>query len=314
MKKNFKWMILAFAACGALLGCSDNGGSPKFSVEDSFDIVLSKSSYTYKSKDSLLIVKAPVCKEVEEGGLKYLQWKKESSSPDSIFAYREKSRAYIRSEKDDEEDEVYIYDGSSFPNGNWTSVDDARNSIHYALVFSSGVMKKTFQYDGACFMKSLYTQLFNKNESLESTEKAISSFYKMFSDEKNPEVDEKDVVEDMRVPDCDELSMMNGDVSIRLNALKASGGKITLNYRGETCLIKFNLRYANKEGDCKAAYDEYKLNRNTDKEFSFADYDRTLDYSYNCIADLVRKQKKDQASVNSVASAAVDLILSGLKK
>ncbi|PWJ69043.1 MULTISPECIES: hypothetical protein [unclassified Fibrobacter] len=312
MKKITKWFTLALAACGAFVGCGDNGGSPSYNMEDSFDIVLSKSSYVYKSKDSLLIVKPSVCKEVKEGGLRYLQWKKESSNPDTLFAYREKSRAYIRDE-DDEDEKVYTYSGSSFPNGNWTRVDDARNSIHNALVFSSGVMKETFQYDGACFMKSFYTQMFDKNKSLESAEKAISKFYEMFRDDDDDEIEENDIVEDMRVPDCDELSMKNGEVTIRVNTLKASSGKITLNYRGETCLIKFNLRYANKESDCKAAYDEYKLNRNTDKDFNFEDYDRTLDYSYNCIADLVKKLKKDEANVNSVASSAVDVILSGLR-
>lgn len=312
MKKKMKWLTFALAACGALMGCSDNGGSPKFNVEDSFDIVLSKSSYTYKSKDSLLIIKSPVCREVVDGGLKHLQWKKESSSPDSLFAYRAKNRAYIQGEND--EDKIaYVYDGSSFPNGSWILVGDSKNSIRKAKLFSSGVVKETFQYDGACFMKSFYTQLFNKNESLKDAEKAITKFYEMFSDDDDPEIDEEDIIEDMRVPDCDELIMMNGEVTLRVNSLKASGGKISLSYRGETCLIKFNLRYADKESDCKAAYDEYKLDRNTDEKFNFADYDRTLDYSYNCIADIVQKQKKDLASVEKYASSAVDVILSGLK-
>ncbi len=326
MKKNFKWMTLALAACGAFVGCSDQGGSPEFNVEDPFDIVLSKSSYSYKSKDSLLIVKEPVCKEVKDGGLKYLQWKKETSTPDSIFAYRSKSTAYVREDRDDDEDDevAYVYDGSSFPGGNWVRADENKNSIHHALVFSSGVLKKTFQYDGSCFMKSFYTQLFNKNSSLKGAETALGKFYEMFSDDDEYELDENEIIEDMRVPDCDELSMHDGDVGIKVNMLKASRGKISLNYQNKTCLIKFSLRYANKESDCQDAYDEYKLNRNTDKSFAFEDYDRSIEYSYDCITELVKKVKADRTTLKKstasdedlakeMTSAAVDVILSGLK-
>ena len=70
MKKFLKFMTFALAACTAYWGCSDDGSSPVLHADESFDIVLSKASYVYKSKDSLLIVKSPVCREAVDGGLK----------------------------------------------------------------------------------------------------------------------------------------------------------------------------------------------------------------------------------------------------
>lgn len=322
MKKNFRWMTLALAACGAFLGCSDdNGSSPTFNMEKNFDIVLSKSSYVYKSKDSLLIVKKPVCKEVVDGGLKSLEWKKESSEADSVVAYNKKSRAYMI--LDDEEDLVYSYEGNTFPKGSW--IDDSQNSIHYAKIFTADMVKETFQYDGSCFMKSFYSQLFKDNEALVGAESALGEFYLMFGDEEDSELDEKELVDNIRVPACDELTLYDGEVSVRVDQLKESSGKLSLRYKDESCMISFNLRYANNQGDCRAAYDEYKLDRNGAKAFDFDNYDKVVNYSYNCIAGLVQHLKdekgslrkqvaSDEDAIEKVANSAVNLILSGLKK
>lgn len=315
-------MTLALMACGAFVGCSDDkGSSPVFSVEKPFDIVLSKSNYVYKSKDSLLIVKTPVCREVVDGGLKHLEWKKETSDPDSLIAYNKKSKAYIVVDDDDDE-LVYSYDGSSFPKGTW--IDDSQNSIHYAKNFTSDVIKETFQYDGSCFMKSFYSQLFKDNVALVGAESALSDFYLMFSDEEDAELDEDELIDNIRVPACDELSLYDGEVSVKVDQLKESNGKLTLRYKEESCEISFRLRYANNQSECRAAYDEYKLDRNGAEKFDFENYDRVVNYSYNCIAGLVQQLKDEKGSLKKsvssesaakqVADATVNLILSGLKK
>lgn len=323
MKKNFKWMTLALAACGAFLGCSGDNGPSTFQMDDSFDIVLTKASYVYKSRDSLLIVKNPVCREVKDGGLKYLEWKKETSRPDSMIAYSSKAKAYL-AQKDGDDEEVYRFEGKSFPKGDW--IEDSQNSIHYAKSFYVDELKEVFQYDGNCFMKSFYSQLFKKNVALKDAEKAVANFYMMFSEDKDVELDEDEIVDNLRAPECDEISMHDGEVSIRLDKMKESSGKILLSYRGKSCPISFSLRYANSQGDCRAAYDEFKLDRNAADNFDFGDYNKTVDYSYNCVSELVQSYRKDkgtlkkQASLDDedearlVATSAVNLILSGLKK
>ena len=76
MNLNLKKYAASFAAavaCGFVLSaCGGDSGSSSIDLEDSFDIVLSKASYDYNSKDSTLKVTYPVCKV---GTLGDLVWK-----------------------------------------------------------------------------------------------------------------------------------------------------------------------------------------------------------------------------------------------
>lgn len=296
MKKILSMGALLLGAGMMLVACGSDSEPATFSVEDSFEILLSKSNYSYKSKDSSLVVKAPVCKEVKQGNLAYLEWEKETSKPESFKAYRKDSKAFLRAGKESDSD-VYSYDGNSFPKGAWVDVDVVKNSIRYAKRFTSDMVKEVFQYDGSCLMKSFYSQLFKNNDALFHAEEVLSSFYMMFDPDGDAEFDEEDLLDTLRVPTCDEITLFDGDVSVKVDELKESSGSLSVRYKQKSCYVSFEIRYANNESDCRAAYDEYKLNNFADKPFDFYDFAETVDYSYNCVSELVQEIQKDKGIV-----------------
>lgn len=319
MKKSFKWMTLALAACGTFVGCGDSGSSADFDLEDSFKMVLSKANYEYKSKDSLMIIRAPECKESSLG---YLVWNEESKTADTLEVYKKGSDVYMR-EDPDERFERVGFEGKSFPSGLWFNMDDAKESIRYARELNKDQVKDVFQYTGSCFMKSYYSQMF-KNDYVSEADEALTAFYTMFQTDKNYEFDKEELINDLRAPSCDELMMYDGDVSIKIDNFQESSGKIVLSYNKNSCDINFSIRYAYDEEDCNAAYDEYKSDKNAD-EFDFNDYWKSVDYSYVCISRLVLQLQEDkgilkksatldESEAKRVANSAVDVILSGFKK
>lgn len=319
MKKNVKWLTLALAACGAFVGCGDDSSSADLNLEKSFDIVLSKANYSYRSKDSTLVIKNPECKESSLG---YLVWNKEGVG-DTLKAYRRDSYAYYKKPNKDEFEKVG-FEGKTFPAGTWFNTDDARESIREAQVFNKSQMEEVFQYTGTCFMKSYYGQMFD-NDVVEEADDAMSDFYTMFQTDKDYELEEKDLVHDLRAASCDELTLFDGDVSIKIDNFRESSGKIVLGYKKHSCDITFNIRYAIDEKDCSAAYDDYKADNDADDDFDFYSYWKTVEYSHVCVSRLVlqfqedkgilkKTRAMDESESKKVAGSAVDLILSGFEK
>lgn len=314
-------IIGAVGASALLAGCGSDGGSGKFDLDDSFEIVLDKAEYDYRSKDSLLVVRKPVCQETKMG---YLEWKEESQDADSIEAYEKNGKAYIRP-KGNKEWSEFKFEGKNFPKGLIYDVADAKESIRYATRIDKKI-KSVLQYDGNCFMKSYYGNAFGKGSAVKGVDKALKAFYGKF---RSDEFDEDEIIDDARVPDCDEMTLFGGDVVIALDYLKESSGKIVLEYENaESCPITFNIRYAIDEEDCAAAYDDYEKSRSKD-DFDFDDYAVSTEYSSYCIESLVLRFKKDKGvltkraaveqvsaeqQASEVARSAVNLLLSGLKR
>lgn len=314
--KGLQWLGLG-VGCLLFMACGDSGSS-KFDLEDSFEVVLEKQNYEYKSKDSLLILKRPEC---AEGVLGYLVWNKESRDNDSIKAYLKGGKAYFRY-LDEKEWEVLNFEGKSFPKGLYYSADDSRKSIRFATRIDKKV-NEVLQYDGTCFMKSYYNSAFEGNKALSDADNAFIAFYSKFLD---GEFDKKEAIEDIRANDCDEMTFFGGDVSIELDYLKESSGKIVLKYDKSKCPIEFNIRYAQNEDDCSAAYEDYEREKSKDEIFDFYDYSVATDYSSYCIERLVLDFKKDKGSLTkrapvteeiptaAIARNAVKIFISSLKK
>lgn len=311
---------LFLASCG-----SDDDFNPVyegFDLTKSFDVVLNKAQYSYNSKDSSLTIKRPVC---EEGSLGNLVWKKDGES-EKLSAYLTKKTGVLRySEK---KIEKYNYNGSKFPVGSWTDPDYAKNPIENALKFSSdGKLNFVFSYNGDCFMKDVFSQFRSNNEAIEEADSVLTNFYMSFKPKRDTIVNEKQMLRDIRVATCNEMTMYNGLVKIRLDEINDSYGHLNVSFRGDSlaysCGISYKFRYAYNESDCKAAHEEFLVDKYADSTFYFNDYWKEVDYNEYCIAKLIIALKEDQgislnksaevSETKDFAKGVVDVLFSKMK-
>lgn len=303
------------AGTGSFVAC-DNG-SCTFDMDDDFEIVLDKANYKYKSKDSLMIFTPAECKV---GSLDYLVWNEKSEKADTLQAYSNGKTASIRARGNATWDK-YDYDGSSFPRGLWVNSSVANQSIYNGQRFlKSGVVETVFRYEGSCFATSLIHQFMKKNSAIEDADSALVKFYTMFKPDDDKSFKTSEMLEDLRAPSCDELTMYDGDVSIELRNFKSSSGTIALKYSDKICKIKFKMRYAKNKSDCEAAYADYQDDPESPKTFDFNDYSEAVDYDIYCVKELVLKMQKDKkildkkkASADDIARSTVKFVLDGMK-
>ncbi len=333
MNLNLKKYVTPFGvavACGFVLSaCGSDSGSSSIDLEDSFDIVLSKASYDYNSKDSTLKVTYPVCKV---GTLGDLVWKKANEDSDSTAkfkAYLDRNTAVLQ-QKGADKPKQYDFDGGKFPTGFWSEALDKKGlKFQPGLVFEKGdALSSVVRYTGECYAQDFKANMFNKNASIAKTENALVKFYLMFQPDDKKEVkDEKEVLKNIRAVDCDRLTLYNDLVEIEVDELKESSGELTVSYEGDECSVNFAIRYASEKEDCNAAYSEFEKEKGKGAEgFNFADYGMNVEYDEYCIAQLILNLKRDKniplnlkksASLKTesktFAKGVASLILSGLK-
>lgn len=303
------------AGTGSFVACDNGSGT--FDMDDDFEIVLDKANYKYKSKDSTLILTPAECKV---GSLDYLVWNEKSEKADTMQAYSNGRTASIRTRENAVWDK-YDYDGSSFPKGLWVNSTVANQSIYNAQRFlKSGVVETVFRYEGSCFATSLIHQFMKKNSAIEDADSALVKFYTMFKPDDDKSFKTSEMLEDLRAPSCDELTMYDGDVSIAFKNFKSSSGTIALGYDDKTCKIKFEMRYATNKKDCEAAYADYQDDPESPKTFDFNDYSEAVDYDIYCVKELVLKMQKDKkildkkkASADELVRSTVKFVLEGMK-
>ena len=320
--------ILTISACAAglstLSACGDDSTS-HIDFDDDFEMVLSKANYYYHSKDSLLVITPPECKASTLG---YVAWNEEGEEADSMKAYRNGDIASIRPLREYNWSK-YDYDGGkSFPAGLWSEPKAVDQNILNAKRFlKSGVVEEVFRYEGSCFATSLLHQLMKKNKSIEQADSALAKFYMMFQPENDRHFDEKQMLDDLRAPKCNKLTMYNGDVSIGMNNFTKSSGTITLGYDDSSCNIKFTLRLAYDEDDCHDAFADYQDDKNADRTFDFNKYSEAVDYDIYCIKRMIldmQEEKKilprrsgsedeDTAMADELVRSAVKVIVNGMK-
>ncbi len=322
-----KMSVVGLAVGGLLLAaCGDDKGSSSFDMEESFDVVLTKARYDYRSKDSTLIVKKPVCKESDIG---QLIWKEDDFElRDTLKAYLNKNTAMIV-EKGVTEPVRYGFDGGKFPVGFWSSPEEQKSNIQSGLRFKKGgKLNKVVHYGGTCYAQDFKTNLFDENPSMAKSEQFLLDFYREFLADPEKELDEKSVLNNVKVEDdCDQLILFDV-VTVELDELNESSGELTVSYKkGRSCSFEFSFRYAINEKDCKAAYEEFGKDKQA-KEFHFEDYSTVLKYkdgeycTDKLVAEMkegesIHKTKKKSAAVapsgKDFAKAIVDLVISGMK-
>lgn len=334
MNRYFKWFSGAALALGtaSFVACGDDSSST-FDMDDSFEIVLNKAEYSYKSKDSTLKVITPVCKTSAAGTL---IGPKDASEWDTLTydAYLTKSKVKMREEgSKDDWSEFTFKDGKSFPEGLWLDTDNSKNSIQYATRFKKGKMQEVFRYDGSCFASDLVSQIFEDNEALAEADESLMSLFTKFlpkNDDTPADSLRKKLLRDIKKVDCDEI-MINGIfVKILLRDFKENSGKLKLEYskKGDVnCDVNFRIRYADNQADCEEAFDEYKSSNDKD-DFDFDNYWKSVSFDGKdqpyCITKMVNSimEDNDMLMKNSstvytekdMLNAIVDIILMGFNK
>jgi len=329
-KKFSKAALVASFGIGSafvLSACGDDAPSDKISLSDSFEMVLAKAEYKYNSKDSTLSISAPIC---EVSSLKALVWRKNNTedSDTSIFYMAGKKAEWC--DDDGKDCTAFEFEGKSFPRGLLIYDFDVDKVARYGYRFDKKVMKTVYQYDGDCYVKSFYAQLLKSDYAFEQGRDALTEFYKMFLANED-DFDAEAMKDEFDAPNCSELTMHHGDVSIKLKDFKENSGKIVISYKKKSVTISFKIRYNYVEADCKAAYNDYKADK-SDEEFNFYDYDMEItdDFIYN-LRDMatafqrdnkidIRKKEAagdaadDEAQAKAFARAMVKLALAGMKK
>ena len=274
-----KKILLSFLGVACFVACSDSDSSPSgFAMDDSFEIVLDKATYEYIAgkKDTAMVVYNAVCKE---GTLGNLVWKEKEEKGDTLqVSFNSKKKIVSTKNASDEEWNKFDYDGSVFPLGLWKEGEDA--VMQYAMKFASKQeMQLVFAYSGSCFLEDYYKGL--EESELEDTEI-----------ETDEGMESMIPMAELEVRNCSEATMYDGLVTMKIESLKESSGNLSLIYKSKRCPISFSLRYAKSESDCKAAYDEFLLDKEAEK-FDFDEYSVVLDQDEYCIAELMLALHKD---------------------
>lgn len=334
MNRYFKWFSGAALALGTIsfVACGDDASST-FDMEDSFEIVLDKAEYSYKSKDSTLKVIMPVCKTSAAGTL---IGPDDASEWDTLTyeAYLNKSKVKMREEdSDDGWAEFNFKDGKSFPVGLWVYPDDNKSSILNAVRFNKDEMQNVFRYEGNCFASDLVSQVFEDNDAIAEADESLMTLFTKFlpkNDDTPLDTLRKKLLRDIKKVDCDEI-MINGIfVKILLEDFKENSGKLVLEYSKDddvSCEVDFRIRYAGNQADCEEAFDEYKASGDKD-DFEFSDYWKSVTFDGKdqpyCVTkmvntimednDMLMKNSSTVYTEKDMLNAIVDIVLMGFSK
>ena len=237
----------ALVSSAALVACGDDSSSGIFSMEKSFEMVLDKAKYDYNKKDSTFKRIEPVCKE---GTLGNLVGPAEADMWDTLTYKAYENKGIITIMKGKDVVGKYNLSDGSFPRAFWGDEENTSKKIQggYRLT-NKNVMNHVIRYDGNCFMKDYYS-VFNKEvDAIENIDAKLKEFYARFQTKEGP-VDDKQMLADIRAIDCDELSLYDGLVKIRVQDFKESQGRIIISYDKRSCNVDFHLRYAFEQKDC----------------------------------------------------------------
>lgn len=310
----------ALVSSAALVACGDDSSSGIFSMEKSFEMVLDKAKYDYNKKDSTFKRIEPVCKE---GTLGNLVGPAEADMWDTLTYKAYENKGIITIMKGKDVVGKYNLSDGSFPRAFWGDEENTSKKIQggYRLT-NKNVMNRVIRYDGNCFMKDYYS-VFNKEvDAIENIDAKLKEFYGRFQTKDGP-VDDKQMLADIRAIDCDELSLYDGLVKIRVQDFKESQGRIIISYDKRSCNVDFHLRYAFEQQDCEAAYADYKDSKSKET-FDFNDFFFDVTYSGNdeeyCLDYLILDLKKEKGipTTKSIqpkefARGIVNLMIGGMK-
>ena len=275
-----KKILLSFLGVACFVACSDSDPSPSgFAMDDSFEIVLDKATYEYiaSKKDTAMVVYNAVCKE---GTLGNLVWKEKEEKGDTLqVSFNSKKKIVSTKNASDEEWSKFDYEGSVFPLGLWKEGEDAVMQGAMKLT-NKKELQMVLSYSGNCFLEDYYKGLEEESE-LEYTEL-----------EGDEEIESMSPMPELEIKSCSEATMYDGLVTLKIESLKESSGNLSLIYKSKRCPIAYSLRYAKSESDCKAAYDEFLLDKEAE-EFDFDEYSVVLDQDEYCIAELMLALHKD---------------------
>ena len=307
-------------ACG-----DDNSSSGKIDFDDSFEMVLNKAAYQYDDDDSTFKWIKPVCKVERPGNLMGPEDVDEWDT--TTYKAREKKSKITLMQKGADLEFQFDKDGD-YPVGLWTwdvEGNGSKNISEAVRLEKGGLLKSVIRYDGTCLMKDFYSQLGKKNDAISDMENSFVGFYQLFLPSAK-DYSEKDMLSDVRAVDCDELSLFSGLVSLKISDFRESSGKITIEFEKRSCDISLQMRYAYDQEDCEEAYEDFKSDRNAEKEFKFDNYSFDVTYDGDdgvyCLDYLVidLKQEKDiptrRTGIRSkdFARGIVNMVIDGLKQ
>ena len=317
-----KKVVFALLPAIALMACGDDSSSGIFSMEKSFEMVLDKAKYSYSKKDSTFKRIEPVCKE---GTLGNLVGPADADMWDTLTYKAYENKGVITVMKGKDVVGKYNLSDGSFPRAFWGDEENTTKKIQggYRLT-KKNVMNRVIRYDGNCFMKDYYS-VFNKEvDAIENVDAKLKEFYNRFQVKEGP-VDDKQMLADIRAVDCDELTMYDGLVKIRVEDFKESSGRIVISYekKQRTCKVDFHIRYAYEQKDCEAAYADYKDSKSKEK-FDFNDFFFDVIYSGKdddfCLKYLVLNLQQEEGiqvdksiQPKEFARGVVNLMLDGMK-
>ncbi len=245
MKKLFFVSVaaaLAFSACSSTSSADDENSS---SASTKGFMPRFKADYEINKSEGTISYSEPVCAE-EDGKL---VWKRNGEKETVSYEYDSKTgRVTLIYGRDKES---YNYSGSSFPKGVWRDAyqEDEEGAVATVEVYGDKTVEAGIIYSGNCFLKDIF----------------MSSIGGEFEEG-------LDMLQGTEI-DCDKITVMK-DFSVEIVSWSKDEIKAKYTYGKESCTNSSKPRFSYNEGDCKAAYDDYKKAGN-DEKFEFEDYPYT---------------------------------------
>ncbi|GEM_PF-3298071 len=210
---------------------------------------------TYKIEENTLNFQLPQC-EVVNGRL---VWSKDGGEIYPYLYDYDKSSGLISVVDDEDERMNMEYVGSSFPVGSWIATEE-ENGIKIGFALESDKNANLVAYYG-CFMES-----------------ALGN--KVFDEE----------YQAVEIIDCETVDV----AGMQLKVKSATTSSMSLEYSvgSVSCPIEMNMRYAINETDCKAAYEEYKVDDEAEDEFYFDEYMEEIVSDDACMMSMVLELMK----------------------
>ena len=316
-----KKVAFALLPAIALVACGDDSSSGILSMNDSFEMVLEKAKYSYDKKDSTFYRIEPVCKE---GTLHNLVGPDDANKWDTL-TYKVHEHKGVVTVKNGPGDPVkYNVEDGDFPTGFWADSDNNSKTIQGGFrLTKKKMMNRVIRYDGSCFMKDYYSQLRKNLPVLQNMNDKLRSFYKSFLPE-DAKFDDDQMLMDISALNCEELSLFEALVVLKLEEFRESSGNIKVSFKKRTCDIGFKIRYAYEQEDCAAAFEDYKNDDKAATKFDFKNYFFDVTYGGDndgyCLDYLILELKEAEgiSSSKSVKTAdfargIVNLMIGGLK-
>ena len=250
---------LAVVSCGSEKSTNVDSGFLLVPEKASL-VVLGSANVVYQEKfyyelddeKSIIVTYAPVCKEQGDS----LYWSLKGKKYVGVYDYNTREKKVVL----DYGKSLYslIYEGNTFPFGNWKEAMDSAGILHGFTVEKGGIISQSTFFATDCAISNL---------------KKVGFFHGFFEGE------------NFVAENCEEVESERG-FRVTVNRLQQDFVELKVSKEEKSCLISISPRYAVDKAACEAAYAEYREHTGSEA-FAFEDFNMDISGDTECFVELM---------------------------